>query len=92
MVIAPSARGGTIENYENLAFTMNHSDGNVHDDMLEDDDDDDDGDGDDDDDDGGDDDGDGDDDDGDVNDDNFPFSDLSAGGGESLAGPAGSVS
>ena len=31
VVIAPSARGGTIENYENLAFTMNHIDGNVHD-------------------------------------------------------------
>ena len=35
---------------------------------------------------------DGDDDDGDVNDDDFPFSDLSAGGGGSLAGPAGLVS
>ena len=54
--------------------------------------DDDNSDGDDDDNSDGDDDGDGDDDDGDVNDDNFPFSDLSAGGGGSLAGPAGSVS
>ena len=46
VVIAPSARGGTIENYENLVFTMNHIDGNVHGDDDDDGDDDGDGDGD----------------------------------------------